>query len=58
MPEMTEIIFEMPQFEMPQFGMPQMDMPQFDFGMPQQNMWASPPMAQFGMPEFNRFNLF
>ena len=40
MPEMTEIIFEMPQFEMPQFGMPQMDIPQFDFGMQQQNMWA------------------
>ena len=54
MPEIMEIQFEMPEFAMPQF----------DFGMQQQNIWAAPPMAQFGMPEFtsfhrpNGFNLF
>jgi hypothetical protein len=56
--------FEVPEFEMkfemPQFDMSQFAIPQFDFGMPQQNMWGPPPMAQFGMPEmrFERFNLF
>jgi len=49
--EISEITFEMPQFEMPQF----------DFGMQQQAMWGPPPMAQFGMPQWNapmNFNLF
>jgi hypothetical protein len=42
--------------------MPQFEVPQFDFGMPQQQIWAQPPQAFFGMPEMHfespRFNLF